>query len=275
MEPTISVSVAPHIFSFGNFSLTNSFLATILITIGIFILSLFVRKSMRIVPSRIQFFFEQLYDYFAEQSAPAFGEDKTRAKQITILMASLFVFLILVNQFSIFPLFSQIQWGGDALFRTPTTDLNLPFALTLVVLGWTHVIAFIASPVGHVGKFINLSGFKKIKKPGDIGTALIDFFLGILDIVGEVSKVLSLSFRLFGNMLAGEIIILIIAGISAYTSYLVPIPFIVLSIFSGVVQAFVFAILCLNFVGAMVPPSRQFRKRKQAVEPARSSELVA
>lgn len=275
MEPTIEVSVAPHIFSFGSVSFTNSLFATLFLTVLIFIFALIIRRKMKLVPSRSQFFLEQLYDYFAEQAAPAFGEDKARARQITILMASLFIFLILVNQFSIIPFISQIQWGGEGLFRTPTTDLNLPFALTLVVLGWTHVIAFIASPIGHFSKFVNLTGFIKIRKPADIGTAVIDLFLGILDIVGEISKVLSLSFRLFGNMLAGEIIILIIAGISAYTSYIVPIPFIVLSTFSGIVQAFVFSILCLNFVGAMVPPSRQFRKSRQAVEPALSDELVA
>jgi F-type H+-transporting ATPase subunit a len=272
----IEVAVAPHIFStFESFNITNSILATILLSVGVIVAALVLKKKMKLVPNRVQFLLESLYDYFAEQSAMAFGEDKVRARQVTVLISSLFIFLVLVNQFSIFPFLSQFQWDGEALFRTPTTDINLPFALTLIVLAWCHITAFAAAPLKHLGKFIVLDGFRKIRKPKDIGPALINFFLGILDIIGEISKVLSLSFRLFGNMIAGEIIILIIAGLSIYTSYIVPIPFIVLSTFSGLVQAFVFSILCLNFINAMVPPSRKFRKMQKAAQPELSGELLA
>jgi len=271
---TINVAVAPHIFSFGSFTITNSVLATILLTLLITIAAIAIKRKMKIVPTRVQFLLESLYEYFADQAAAAFGEDKARARQVTSMIATAFIFLFLVNQFSVLPFLSQFQWDGESFFRTPTTDLNLPFALSLAMLGWAHIVSFSAAPLKHIDKFIKLAAFAKVRKPKDLGPAFIEFFLGLLDIIGEVSKVLSLSFRLFGNMIAGEIIILIVAGLSIYTSYFVPIPFIVLSIFSGAVQAFVFAILCLNFLGAMVPPSRSFRKLQKAGTPALSGELL-
>ena len=76
--------------------------------------------------------------------------------------------------------------------------------------------------------------------------------LGLLDIIGELAKVISLSARLFGNILAGELIILIIAGLAAFTPFFIPIPFFVLSIFSGVVQTFVFVLLSIGFMSTTI-----------------------
>jgi F0F1-type ATP synthase membrane subunit a len=81
---------------------------------------------------------------------------------------------------------------------------------------------------------------------------MMDLVLGVLDIISEIAKLISLSFRLFGNVIAGELIIIIISGLSFYTRAFVPIPFMALSIISGVVQALVFAMLSIQFIAGSV-----------------------
>jgi F-type H+-transporting ATPase subunit a len=106
-----------------------------------------------------------------------------------------------------------------------------------------HVLALMKSPLRHIGNFIKIDAFFKIRKLKDIPQAFLDFFLGLLDIIGEVAKLVSISTRLFGNMFAGEVVVGIIAGLMFATQFVIPIPFIALGILAGFVQAFVFALL--------------------------------
>lgn len=118
------------------------------------------------------------------------------------------------------------------LFRAPTADLNMTLALALVAVSTIQVTGF--TTIGaklHISKFFNFA-------------SPIDFFVGILEFISEIAKILSFAFRLFGNILAGEILLAVIA-------YLVPLlaslPFFGLEIFVGFIQAYVFAILTLVF----------------------------
>ncbi len=117
-------------------------------------------------------------------------------------------------------------------FRAPTADLNTTLALSLIAIVTIQVTGFrTIGTKAHIGKFINFS-------------SPIDFFVGILELVGELSKIVSFAFRLFGNIVAGEILLAVIA-------YLIPLiavlPFYGLEIFVGFIQAYVFAILTLVF----------------------------
>ncbi|HMR01506.1 MAG TPA: F0F1 ATP synthase subunit A, partial [Candidatus Gracilibacteria bacterium] len=99
--------------------------------------------------------------------------------------------------------------------------------------------------------FIKIGSILKIRKPADVGQALLDIFLGLLDIVGELAKVISLSARLFGNIFAGEVMVVVIASLSVFTRYIVPVPFYLLGLLSGLIQALVFAVLSLSFIAGM------------------------
>ena len=98
----------------------------------------------------------------------------------------------------------------------------------------------------HIGKFIQIGGIVKSFKKGPIGifAALVEFMVGILEIVGEMAKVLSLSLRLFGNIFAGEVLIIVIRSL---VGILVPTPFMMLELLVGLIQAAVFAILTLVY----------------------------
>lgn len=189
--------------------------------------------------------------------------NKKLVKWFLPYMVALFLFIFIANQFSIIPLLQSIVISDDPLvylFRTPTTDLGLPFIMAILVVIFAQVIAFASSPLRHIGNYFKIVPIFKARSLSDFFTAGIEFFLGLLDIVGEFAKVASLSARLFGNILAGELMILIISGLAAWTAYLVPVVFYGLSVLSGVIQTFVFVLLAIGFLSQTV----------NAVEPERN-----
>jgi len=126
------------------------------------------------------------------------------------------------------------------LFRAPSSDLNLTFALALISVVLTQVFGVWERGIAYFGNFIRLGGFAK--KGVMMGT--IDFIVGLIEGISEIAKVVSFSFRLFGNIFAGEVLLIVI---SSLISFLVVIIFFGFEIFVGFIQAFVFFILTLVF----------------------------
>lgn len=128
--------------------------------------------------------------------------------------------------------------GGYTLlpfFRAAATDLNLPIALALISIGMAQVIGFRRLRGRYVRRFV---------VPVFTGNKLIDGFVGILEFISELAKIVSLSFRLFGNIFAGQVLLFVMAFLLAF---LLPLPFMGLELFVGFMQAFVFAILTVIF----------------------------
>lgn len=260
------ISLAPqYIFSIGSFNVSNALLGTLLITLLLILLGLHTKKTFGIIPTRLQVAFELIYNYLFEQVEQAFGS-KEKAKKFFPLMGALFIFIMIANQFSLIPFVTNIVSEGVPVFRTATSDLSLVLALALIVLVGAHALALYIAPVSHIGSFFKFKAFTQVKSFGDFFNACIEFFLGLLDIVGEIAKLVSISFRLFGNVFAGEIMVAIIAGLSVFTTFIVPIPFLALSIFSGLVQAFVFTMLATNFMAGTIRAAEDARERKRAKE---------
>lgn len=141
------------------------------------------------------------------------------------------------------------------LFRAPSSDLNMTLAFALI--SWLMTQAYGVAhlgPLGYLRKYLVLGklgqGFKALFSGnakaalGLIGFGFIDFFVGILEAISEVSKIISFSFRLFGNIFAGEVLLLVMA----FLFPLLPLPFYFLETVVGAIQAFVFAVLTLVFM---------------------------
>ena len=144
--------------------------------------------------------------------------------------------------------------GFVPLFRSIVADYSLVFVMTLVSVITTQIVAiYIHGPFGYIGKFLNFSGikdffvqaFKGKLKFGLLAQGFLDAFLGIMDIVGEIAKIISLSFRLFGNMFASEVLAAVFLFLAPFV---VPIPFLFLGLLTAVVQPFVFSVLTLIFI---------------------------
>lgn len=145
------------------------------------------------------------------------------------------------------------------LVRSPSTDINTTLALALISVILTQIFGMQALGVlGYWGKFFNVGkivGFFGSMVRGKLRFGLlfygfIDLFVGILELVSETVKILSFTFRLFGNIFAGEVVLLIMA----FLFFALPFPFYALELFVGFMQAFVFAILTLVFMTIATTP---------------------
>jgi F-type H+-transporting ATPase subunit a len=152
---------------------------------------------------------------------------------------------------------AELHEAGYALVpfvRVTSTDLNFTLGLALISVVMIQVIGFQALGLGYLTKFFNVPAAKNlgkaIKKPGfggpfDLLMPVIDIFVGILEIVAEISKVLSFAFRLFGNIFAGAVLLFVVGSIVPVFAQTI---FLILEFGVGAIQAFVFGILTMVFM---------------------------
>lgn len=124
--------------------------------------------------------------------------------------------------------------------RAPSSDLNMGLALALVSVFMTQVYGMQKQGLRYWTRFFSFGRLLK----GDIGFGLIDVFVGLVEFISELGKIISFSFRLFGNIFAGEIILLIMA----FLFLMLPFPFYFFEFFVAFIQAFVFAVLTMAFM---------------------------
>jgi len=238
------VEVTPEpVAMLGNFKITSSTLTSIFILILFLLFCFLVIRKYKIQPNKsqtlVEVFIESMLDFIKQIT----GSEKY-AQVLFPLIASIFIYIGASNLITILlPGLSSITIGDVALFRSPTTDFNTTFGLAFGTLVLTHVVSIKDWGIGgHLGKFFKFKevylGFRKGLKSGVM--ALINFAIGLLDIIGEIAKVVSLSLRLFGNMYAGEILAMIILGAFAYA---IPLIWTAMNLLSAVIQALVFGSL--------------------------------
>jgi len=249
---------AEPIYNYYGFPITNSLLVSWAVVILIILLSLVLRISLKKIPGKIQGTVEMIFEWFLETFDSVTGSRK-KSLMFFPLVISFFVFILLNNWFGLLPgvgtIGQVVSEHGNLLLipylRGGTADLNTTLALALIAVIASH--AFGIFKIGawtHFNKFVNINAFieipKKIMKdPTVILVNPIKAFVGIVEIVGEIAKIASLSFRLFGNIFAGEVLL---ASMAAMVAWLVPIPFMFLELIVGVVQALIFALLTLAFL---------------------------
>ena len=183
------------------------------------------------------------------------GDDK-RARLFFPIVGTIFLFILFSNWLGLLPGTGSIGiWGiheGNLalipLLRPAGSDLNLTLAIALFAVIASHVMGVKALGLGnHLSKFFNVRGiFRSFAKgPMAVIVAVIEFGVGLIEIVSEIAKVLSLSLRLFGNVFAGEVLLTVMIGLFAY---FLPIPFLFLELLVGIIQATVFAMLTLAYL---------------------------
>src|SRR3989338_9180918 len=182
--------------------------------------------------------------------------DAKRSRQFLPIVGTIFLFVLFSNWIGLFPGVGSIGvWGihnGEKelipFFRSAASDLNLTLAIAAFAVLTSHFIGLRSvGIVNHFSKFVNLRGiWRSLRKgPMAIMVAVIEFGVGLIEIVSEFAKVLSLSLRLFGNVFAGEVLLTVMLGIF---SYFLPIPFLFLELLVGAIQATVFSMLTLAYL---------------------------
>lgn len=252
-ESTLYAEPIAHI---GNFTITNALFTSWIVVFIIMIISIIVKLSIKRIPKGIQNLFEIVIEEAENMCDQVTGDRKTTNKAFPIVFA-VFMFVLLNNWIGIMPFggFGLIEMTehGKAfipIIRSGTADINgtLPLAI-LSVIG-ANIFGILSIGLWKtINKYVNLnvigSIFTKIKKePTILMTAPITFAVGLLEIIGEFAKIASLSFRLFGNVFAGEVLL---ASMASILAYVLPTPFLLLEVLVGVIQAFIFAILTLVY----------------------------
>lgn len=242
----------------GSFPITNSLLNSWLVVLVVLIFGLVIRKKLKEIPRGLQNGLEAIIEMFLGLFDGVTG---SRAKSLRFapIILTFFFFILFNNWLGILPGIGSIgqvvSEGGHRVFvpwfRGGTADLNTTLALAIIGVVLSHIFGVVTLGLWqHLNKFVNLKAFleipKKIRKdPSVIFINPIKAFVGLIEIVGELAKVASLSFRLFGNIFAGEVLL---ASMSAMMAWAVPIPFMFLEIIVGLIQALIFAILVLIYL---------------------------
>lgn len=213
--------------------ITNTMAYSWMVTLLIIAAAFVIRKRTAMVPGRFQGLVESIiggaYDFISDTLGSA-----KKATKFFSYIATLFLFILLNNWLALLPI-TAIKFNGIDLFRTTNSDLS--HTLVLAILSVVMIQVFGITTLGffkYAGKFF----VNPFKDP-------VGAFIGILEMVSEVAKMISFSFRLFGNIFAGEVLLIIISYLLPYGA---PLPFMFLELFVGLIQAVVFATLTLVFV---------------------------
>ena len=224
---------AQQIFSIGNFGVTNSFFLSLVVFVVLAGFAFLMRAKIKEIPGKLQNIVEMTMEMLLNLMESTLGS-RVAAEKYFPLIATIFIFILTSNLFGLLPGVGSawIEHGGKEvpLFHSPAADLNFTLAFALVSVIVSNLIGMsVCGVFNYLGKYINLKG-------------PIDFFVGILEAVSELAKIVSLSFRLFGNVFAGEVLLTIISFLAPY---FIPLPFMFLEIFVGTIQAFIFAMITL------------------------------
>ena len=220
-----------------------------------------------LVPRGLQNLVEAIYEFLANFLRGILGE---RAEKMLPLLITFFLFILVANWIELFPGFDTIgliepvdvqkgeeghdvqpvgpllllthEEGGYKLvpfLRAANTDLSVPLALALISVFMTQVYGVQALGWGYFSRFINI---KALTSGGFMG--IMNFLVGLLETLSEFTKIISFGFRLFGNIFAGMVLLLVI---SSLVPFVAPVVFYILELFVGAVQALVFMMLTAAF----------------------------
>lgn len=214
---------------FNGLPISNSLFTSWIVMVVLIGVSLIATWRIKLVPSGMQNLFEVLIET-GYQTVSDLAHSKT--KVFFPIVMTFFFYILFGNLIGLFPGFGTITYTGVHLFRSINSDLNMTLGLALTSAVLTHAFAL---------KYLGLIDY--LKKWFTLNPIFL--FVGILELVGEFTKIVSLSFRLFGNIFAGEVVL---STVSTIFAFVIPLPFYFLEIIVGFVQAAVFMMLTLVFM---------------------------
>lgn len=272
-----STLYAEPIATVHGFPITNSLITSWVAVLVIVALSVALRAKMKSVPGKLQHFFEVVLDGGLDLADQVTGS-RTITKKVFPIAISVFFFVLINNWLGILPIGSLgvVQTSSAGSFFVPflrsgTADINTTLALAVVAVLGSNVFGILAIGVWKTfNKYVNLKALggmvhKVRKDPTVLLVAPVMFFVGLLELVGELAKIASLSFRLFGNVFAGEVLL---ASMSALLAYGLPIPFLFLEVMVGAIQALIFAMLTLVYFTIAAQDHDEHDEHKEAHESA-------
>jgi len=244
---------AEPIFHIGNFQVTNSLITSWAVVLIVLIFSIFIRLKLKKIPGKLQNIFEVILEG-ALSLVDQVTNDRKISNKIFPVVFSLFVFILVNNWLGLLPILGSIglvaKEGAESVWipflRSGTADINTTLALSIMIVLASNFFGVLTIGFWKLfNKYVNLSAIggmvtKVRQDPSVLIVAPISVFVGLLELIGEMAKIASLSFRLFGNVFAGEVLL---ASMGAIFAFIVPGPFLFLEVFVGLIQALIFSLL--------------------------------
>src|SRR5437588_3419611 len=254
VEPAVPLKPA-ELVHVGKFAITISMLVTWIVAAGIIFFAQLATRKIKPIPDGKQNFWEWMVESLYNFLESVIGRDLV--KKTFWFFATIFIFILFLNWFGLIPGVGTIGWGHydpatnsfhvtRPLFRGANADLNLTFAMAAVFFVLWIIWAIQANGVGgfllHIfGPKGETSGFLRVIM------VVIFFMVGWLEVISILFRPISLSFRLFGNIYAGESIMEAMSTMVPMLGWLIPIPFYFMELLVGIVQALVFMLLTAVF----------------------------
>lgn len=233
---------AEKVGEFLGLPITNTLAMSWAVMVIFIVFAVVVSRSIALIPGRLQTAIEMAFGFAYDYIESILGS-RDLARRFFPILTTTFLFIWIANALEFTPGIGSIivSHGGDTvpLLRSVNTDLNMTLALTLIAV---LVIEF--SGMLALGFFRYWNKFFTLKSP-------IASVVGIIEFVGEMARVISFSFRLFGNIFAGEVLIAVVAF---FVPYVLPVPLMAFEMFVGVVQALIFTLLMLFFIKMAITP---------------------
>ena len=241
----MNISLAPEaLFHIGSFPFVNTLPMAWIVVLVLVVLALVIHKKLATVPKGAQNLVEALFEQALNLMDSVTGSRALSYKFFPVVM-TIFLFVLFSNLIEVVPGLGTIgiygMHNGESILipfiRSSSADLNVTLAIAIVSVLATQIMGIaVLGAFKYAGKFI----VPPWKAPYVVGT-----FVGLLELIAEIAKIISFSFRLFGNIFAGEVLLTVALFL---VPYIVPLPFLFLEIFVGLVQAVVFSMLTLVFM---------------------------
>lgn len=228
---------AEEVFNVLGFPITNSLLMTWIVMAVLIGFAFVFRAKLALIPGKLQagveWLFEGVLNYMSETL-----EDEKMARRFFPLIMTIFLFVLVANEMAFLPGIGSIgvdngHGGLTPLLRAPSADLNMTLALAIISFFTIEITGVIALGFfKYAGKYVNFS-------------SPVNFVVGIIELLSNIGRLISFSFRLFGNVFAGEVMIVVAMF---FVAYLLPVPLMAFEVFVGFIQAVVFSMLTLFFI---------------------------
>jgi F-type H+-transporting ATPase subunit a len=227
------------IFHIGAFPVTNSLLNTFIIDGLIIAACIAINKNLSLIPGMFQNLVEMLMDTIYNLTESVAEE---RAKMIFPYFMTFFLFILIANWTGLLPVIKSIEYFNGQenvhLFRAASTDLNVTLALALVSIVSTHAMSISVLGIKeYISRYLSFNPF--------------NLFIGLLELFSEFAKIVSFSFRLFGNIFVGEVML---GQLTTAFAFILPVPLILYELFVGGIQAVIFGMLTMAFMAILTTP---------------------
>jgi F-type H+-transporting ATPase subunit a len=239
MQSGIQVILAPEqLGTLFGIPITNTLITSWAVLAILAVIAVLIGSRLKLTPSRFQLLFEWLVEFIYDYVAETLGS-RDLARTFFPYLTTIFLFVFTSNLIEFTPGVGSVGFFGAGgsftpLFRSVNTDLNVTLMLAILSFLTIEVTGIIVIGVWkYAGKFINVTH------------GAIPFIVGIIEMFSEIARIVAFSFRLFGNIFAGEVLILVV---TYFIPFVGPVPVMAFEIFVGFVQAAIFSLLTLFFI---------------------------